>query len=171
MTQNNKGSTTTEDFGKWSLTQLAKEFQVARETVAKRLLSGNVKSSGKRNGHAVYRVSKAAEAILFPIQNKPGVGNHLDDLSPKNRLDYYRAENEKVKLGKEKKLLVEADDARTEMATIAKSGLYILETLRDTLERDFDLSQEILDSVEAKVNVLRNQWAEMKLVENNTDSV
>ena len=62
-------------------------------------------------------------------------------------------------------MLIKVEDVRAEMVMVAKSALHILETLRDTLERDFDLSQEIIDSVEAKVDALRVQWGEMMLVE------
>jgi hypothetical protein len=47
------------------------------------------------------------------------------------------------------------------MAVIAKTGLQVLETLPDILERDFAIDAKIISSVEAKIDVLREQWANL----------
>lgn len=164
MTKLRKDVVAMEDFGKWSLTQLAREFGIARNTVNKRLFESGVESAGTKNSFPVYRVKDAAKAILFPEQPAGVANNDPDELSPRDRLDHYKAENEKVKHGKETRLLVEVNDARAEMATIAKSGLHILETFRDLLERDFDLDQDIIDNVEDRIHNLRLQWSEMLLI-------
>ncbi|NOR64562.1 MAG: DUF1441 family protein [Candidatus Scalindua sp.] len=156
------------DYGKWTVTQLAVEFNISQNIVTRRLLAAGLTPIGTSGKRPTYRVGYAAEAILFP-EKKKAMTLDVDDLQPRDRLDHYKAENERVKFGRETSLLVEVDDARAEMATVAKSGLHILETLRDALESDFDLSQEIIDSVQAKVDALRSQWADMLLIPNDVD--
>ncbi len=149
-----------EDWFCWSLNQLSREFGLARETVSRRLSDAGVASAGERRGHPVYKVGAAARAILLSQQKSFSSISDPDSLAPKDRLDHFRSENERIKLEKETGLLVHVEDARAQMAEIAKTGLQILETLPDILERDFQLDADIIEALEAKIDALRNNWAE-----------
>lgn len=148
-----------EDWFSWSLNQLSREFGIARETVGRRLSDANIKPAGERRGHPVYRVKDAATAILMP-QQQSAVGNDPDNMSPKERADWYKSENDRLKFEKESGVLTYANDAREQMAEVAKMGLQVLDTFTDILERDFQIEPEIIAGVEIKIDELRNNWAD-----------
>lgn len=148
-----------DDFFCWSLTQLSREFGIARETVTRRLNDAGVAAAGVRRGHPVFRVRQAAEAILVPPSRSGEFINDPDKMSPKERSDWFRSENDRVKFERDSGISVHADKAREQMAVIAKTGLEVLETLPDILERDFQLDPDIIESVELKIDALRTQWA------------
>lgn len=143
----------------WSLNQFAREFGIARETVQSRLRAANVSPTGEKRGFPVYSVSAAARAILLPETSSiPGL-NDPEKMTPKERRDWYAAELDKKKLEQVTGELVRESDSREQMAYIAKTGLQILETLPDILERDFGLDADIVSGVEEKIDVLRSQWS------------
>jgi hypothetical protein len=145
----------------WSLNQLAREFGIARETVQSRLRAANVNPSGERRGFGVYSVSAAAKAILLPTASEGVALNDPEKMSPKERSDWYRSENDRLKYERESGLAISSHETREQMAFIAKTGLQVLETLPDILERDFNLDAVIIENIEEKIAVLRDQWAEM----------
>jgi hypothetical protein len=150
-----------DDFAKWSLNMLAHEFGVARETVQNRLASANIQPAGERRGFPVYRVGPSAKAILQLQMQSAGFNNDPNTMSPQERSYWYKSENDRTKLEKEQGILVYAEDSRRAQAQIAKTGLQILETLPDILERDFNLSVDVISAVEDKLNALRDEWAEL----------
>lgn len=152
------------DWYKWSIKQLSQEFNIARDTVVRRLRAGNVDPSGQRRGHPVYSVSDAARAILMP-DSFTSIMTDPDRMSPKERADWYKSENDRLKFEKENGLVVYADDCRVQMAEIAAMGLAVLETLPDILERDFNFDPEVIVSVEQCVDSLREQWANLMEVD------
>lgn len=148
-------------FLNWSLTQLSFEFGVARETVARRISEQGIKDAGKRRGHPVYRVAEVARAILAPPVS-PGVAlNDPDLMTPKERADWYKSEIDRVKFERENGASVAVTEAREQMSVVAKTGLQVLETLPDILERDFALDAGIIAGVEAAIDGVREEWAAM----------
>jgi hypothetical protein len=145
----------------WSLNQLAREFGIARETVQARLRACDIKPSGERRGFPVYRVSEAAKAILVQPQSIGAAMSDPDRMTPKERSDWFKSENERLKYERDSGIAVDSNAAREQMAVIAKTGLQVLETLPDILERDFAIDAKIISSVEAKIDVLREQWANL----------
>lgn len=145
----------------WSLTQLSREFGIARETVSRRLAIAGVDSSRMRRGYSVYRVMPAAKAILMPPSLSGDTLNDPEKMSPKERADWFKSENERLKFERDSGISVYSDDAREQMAVIAKTGLQVLETLPDVLERDFNLDTEIIIGIENKIDELRTQWANL----------
>jgi len=143
----------------WSLNQFAREFGIARETVQSRLRAANVMPTGEKRGFPVYSVSAAARAILLPESSTPGLSDP-DRMSPKERSDWFRSENERLKYEKDSGLAVGSDESREQMALIAKIGLQVLETLPDILERDYHLDAEIIAGVETRIDTIREQWAQ-----------
>ncbi len=148
------------DWFSWSLNQLSREFCIARETVQRRLREADVKPSGERRGYPVYPVGQAAKAILMPDSQSRGV-NDPDSMTPKERADWFKSENDRIKFERESGISVVATEARTEMAKIAQTGLQVIETLPDVLERDFNLEPELIDDIERRIDALREQWAGM----------
>ena len=149
------------DWFSWSLNQLAREFGIARETVQSRLRAYDIKPAGERRGFPVYRVSEAAKAILIQPQSIGVATNDPDRMSPKERADWYKSEKDRLIVEREKSLSIGVNDSREQMAIIAKTGLQVLETLPDILERDFSLDAKIIVSVETKIDALREQWANL----------
>ena len=150
-----------EEWFNWSLTQLAREFNIARETVQSRLRAANVNANGERRGFPVYSVAQAAKAILMPHMANGHVQNDPDKMSPKERADWYKSENDRIKFERESGTAIYINDSREQMAVIAKTGLQVLETLPDILERDYGLDADIISGIEQKIDVLRNQWASL----------
>lgn len=150
---------TQNDFFSWSLNQFSREFGIARETVAKRLSDANVKPSGERRGHPVYKVKDASMAILLP-QVTPGSFDNPDLMAPSDRRHWYASELDKTKLQREQGLLVSVEDCREQLVEVIMAGLPIFDSLADELERDFGLPPEIITKVEEKVDALRVKWAD-----------
>jgi len=147
------------DWFSWSLNQLSREFNIARETVQRRLREASVDPSGERRGHPVYPVGASAKAILAPDTSASQGLNDPASMTPKERSDWYKSENDRIKFERDAGLLVSAADARTEMARVAQTGLHILETLPDILERDFNIDPDVIVGVEQRIDALREQWA------------
>ncbi|MBL4761538.1 MAG: DUF1441 family protein [Gammaproteobacteria bacterium] len=149
------------DYFNWSLSQLSRGFGIARETVSKRLTDANVKASGEKRGHPVFSVKDAASAILLH-----GVGGSFsfsnpETMAPSDRRHWYASENDRLKLEKEQGLLVSVDDVREQLVEIANISSNVLEILPDEIERDFpDKSPEIIQYIENKVHIARNQLAD-----------
>ena len=148
-----------DSFFNWSLTQLSKEFGIARETVGRRLRDANIQPSGTRRNHPVYRVSDAANAILLP-NLQTGEFNDPKSMVPKERSDWFKSENERLKFERDSGLSIDTNDSLVQMGEIAKRGLHVLETLPDILERDFNFPADVIENVESRIDVLRNEWAE-----------
>jgi len=148
-----------DEYFSWSLNQLAREFGIARETVGSRLRNAHVNPSGERRGHPVYRVGDAAAAILTPPTSEGVKLNDPDLMIPKERSDWYRSENDRVKFEKETGLTASVEDCRMQIAEAVKMGLQVIETLPDILERDFSLPPEVIASVELRLDSLREAWA------------
>jgi hypothetical protein len=149
------------DWFSWSLNQLSREFGIARETVQRRLHDAGIKPAGERRGFPVYRVGESAKAILNPPGSVGSATNDPDRMSPKERADWYKSENDRIKFERESGLAVDTYQAREQMAVIAKTGLQVLETLPDILERDFNLDAKVITNVEEKIDALREQWANL----------
>jgi len=147
-------------FVNWSLNQFANEFGIARETVTRRIRDAGISQSGIRRSHPVYNVGDVARAIFLPANSsEPGL-NDPDAMTPKERSDWYKSENDRIKFERESGVVVGTDQAMVEMAEIAKMGLSVLETLPDILERDFSLDVKIIAGIEERINELREQWAD-----------
>jgi hypothetical protein len=118
----------------WSLSRLASEFCMARETVSKRLAQADVQPAGMRNGHEVYHLLDAAPAILHLPMAEP-VSDPMQ-LPPTERRAWFQSENERLKAAEKMGALVPAETHRSEMATICKTTSQVLEALPDLIERD-----------------------------------
>jgi phage terminase Nu1 subunit (DNA packaging protein) len=89
----------------------------------------------------------------------PGDDRSPEDLSPKERKDWYEGEKVRVGLEVEKGNLITLDEYRTEMARILKRVATTLETLPDTLERKCALAPEIVAKMQDELDKERSLLA------------
>jgi len=143
----------------WSLNQLSKAFGCARETVAARL--HGLKPADKRRGFNVYHIADAARAILEA--ETPTFENieDPDKLPPRDRLDWYKAENEKTKCLREAGDLIPAGDVAKEFARTVKACVMTLETLPDLLEMKCSVSPETVLVIESECDTARANLSNM----------
>jgi len=142
----------------FSLSSLAREFGIARETVTKRLAAASVQPVGKDKGHPVYKIKPAAMAILqFDEQE---VVSDPALMSPKERLDWFKSEESRLKFERETGVSVSTEQARLEMANIIQTVTKTLDTIPDILERDCRLPPDSVLQVEKAIDALRIQMAE-----------
>ncbi len=143
----------------WSLSQLSRSFGPARETISKRLYAAGVKASRKRGGHDVYHIAEAAAAILADGIQKHEPVEDPDQLPPKDRLDWYKGENEKTKYLREAGTLIHENEVAQEMAHVVKTCVRTIETLPDVLEMKCGLSSDVINLIEAECDNARIQLA------------
>lgn len=151
---------TLEEAFEWSISRLARGFDLHRDTVRKRLNEAGVVPAGKKGGYPVYKVKDAARAILAPEMGMPaeGAGADPDSLpSAFERKAWFQSENYRVQLEKELRHLVPDHDHAREMSRLAKSVASALESLPDLLERDAGIEGEALDVVQRVVDELRER--------------
>ena len=142
----------------WSISRLARGFELHRDTVRKRLTDAGVVPAAKRNGYSVYRVKDAAKAILAPEMGMPASGqSDPDSLTSFERKAWFQSENERIKLEKDLRNLVPDHEMAREMSRFAKNIAAALESLPDVLERDAGLEGEALDVVQRVADEFREQ--------------
>lgn len=144
-----------------SLSSLAREFGMARETISKRLLAAGIQPSGRNRGNDVYRVGAAARAIV--AADYGGVAGPVIDpetLGPKDSKDYWGGRNEKLKYEKDSGLVIEAPDHDDAVAELAKIFILTADSITDMLERRCGLLPDQLEVVENSINEIRTQLAE-----------
>lgn len=127
-----------------SISQIAAEFGVTRETAAKRIDEAGIKPAGMRGGYPVYRLRDVLPAIL---QNTNGEMDP-DKLKPFERRAFYQGELDKLKLQFERGESVPVFEVETGYAMLMKIARRALETLPDVLERDAGLSKQQLTRVD-----------------------
>lgn len=140
---------------RFSINRLAAEFGMGRDTVSKRLQLANVSPSGFNAGHAVFRLRDAVPAILdVHLTDEDG---HTDPgkLKPTERRAWFQSENERLKFEQDLGQLILASEVQSEMATLAKIVVRVLETLPDTVERDLRCGPEVVEYLQRKVRELR----------------
>lgn len=149
----------------YSIAKLANEFEMARETVTKRLQDGHVAPSGERGGHPTYRLRAAVPALFFVSTAVGESGGPV--LRPTDALALERAAESRVDRAlKERKLqeleggLVAADEVRLEMANLIKPMLQLLDILPDVLERDCGLSPKMVVRMQELISRERETLAE-----------
>jgi hypothetical protein len=140
----------------WSISRLAGEFGLARETIAKRLTTAHVTPSGTRQGYPTYRLRDAVPAIFTPALTS---GVDPRDLAPTLRDAWYRSESRRLAVETTAAQLIPAEEVRREFADFAKSLVQFLVTLPDHLERDAGLSPEQVDAMHEAIDTQREALA------------
>lgn len=139
-----------------SIRRLAEEFSMARETVSRRLAEANVKPAGQRQGHAVYRIKQAAEALLAAGHGESGDGSGAPidpkKLHPQDRNAWYQSELKRIQVELETSQLIPAAEVEAALADQLKSLVQFLVTLGDQLERDVALTPEQIESMNQSID-------------------
>lgn len=133
---------------------LAEEFGVDRRTVKKRL--ADTRPDGEQSGHPAWYLVSAAPMLVASVVSIADA-NDPDKLLPKDRLDYYKAEREKLKFEEEIGELIPVEQVRIETAGILKTIVSSIACLPDELERICLLDGKGVQRVQDVVDNVRNQ--------------
>lgn len=145
----------------YSINRLAAEFSMGRDTIKKRLSEAGTRPAKTEAGHPVFFLRDAVPA-LFEFGSGDGTG-----MRPQDELALERAAESRVdralkerKLQELEKQLVRVDEARLEMADMAKSVIQLLDILPDVLERDCGLPAAAVIRCQEVIERERAQLAE-----------
>lgn len=154
-----------------SVRRLSEEFGMARETVTKRLANSNVRPAGSRQGHPVYRIKDAAQALLD--SSMTGADGEIDPakLSPQDRNAWYQAEGRRVDLEARTGQLIPAGEVHEQFALLVKTVNGVLDTLPDTLERDKRITPAQVEYVIAVKDQLKRDLVRMVTEEDPAEDV
>ena len=141
-----------------SISRLATEFGMARETVAKRLRSAGIQADGKKDGYPVYRLRDAAPALIEAAPTDEAGDVDPDKLPPEKRRAWFQSERERMEVEAKAGKLIPALEHERDRARLVGMVVQAFETLPDVLERDEGLQphqvervQQVLDGVRAKL--------------------
>ncbi len=114
----------------WHATRYSDVLQLDRRVVAKALEAIPAQT---RNGVRVWHVREGMRAIF---------GKDKQEMTPREQLDYYRAQREKLKLGEEIGKVIPAAEVERIASEAFKALALVLSTLPDALERGCALSPD-----------------------------
>lgn len=125
----------------WTATYYSDVLKIDRRVVAQALEA--VPSTTVKN-RRVWHIRDAMPAIFRRVLGVESDGNGDDPkkLPPRDRLDHYRAERERLKLEQETRSLIPATEVEVAIGVALKAIAQALETLPDVLERDAALSPD-----------------------------
>lgn len=123
----------------FSVSRLAEEFGMARETVSKRFREAGVPSSGSRNGYPVYGLRDALRA-LFPTRSLDGVIDPKT-LPPVERSAWFQSEIKRMDVEARARELIPSDEYYAGLATMANDMVRFLETLPERLDKGLSPEQ------------------------------
>jgi len=117
--------------------------------------------------HGEYFLAASVRSYINFLQKDGVIDEDLSIERLRQEIKVLKGRSKKLSLENDKtdNLLVDTEEASYHMGMIAKSGLRILETLCDSLESDYELAPEIIEGIEIKIDLYRNEWA--NLVEGN----
>ena len=130
----------------WTATRYSDVLKMDRRKVAAALETA---VSAEINGRRVWHVRDGMPAIFEVAKKNPA------EMEPKDELDYYKAQREKLRLGHEIQQLVVADDAQTTIATAYQALAQTLDGLPATLAASCALPEAAVDSVRQALSVAR----------------
>lgn len=145
-----------------SISQIASEFGMSRNTVSARIAALGLSPDGKRGGYPVYRLRDVVRiAAQVEHTQAPGAADFDPaQLRPSERRAWYQSENERLKFETDCRHLVPEIEVASEFAALAKAITQSLETLPDRAERDTRCSPEVVEYLIAEVRTMRNEIAQ-----------
>jgi len=149
-----------------TVTQLAEESGIARETVTKRLSGAGVTPAGKRGSYTVYRLRDALPAVL-QLDSDNADPERLD---PFKRRAYWQAENERLKHNEAQELLIPAAEVEATMARLFKTVVNAFEVAPDIVERDCGVSPDVIERLDRHFNTRRMEIYE-QIVESEPEQL
>lgn len=143
-----------------SVSQIAAELGMSRNTVAKRIEMLGIRPEGKRAGYAVYRLR---DIVAIAGTDSSGWGDGSIDpmkLPPTERRAWYQSENERLKAEGEMGRLIPARQFEDEMARVLGIVRRRHATLPDRAERDLRPGPEVIEWLEGEIENLGNELAD-----------
>ena len=113
-----------------------------------------------KGNRKVWHVRQGMRAIfsLPAVQRSLAIHDDCSDpakLPPKDRLDWFRSERERLKLESEQQALLPAVEVESTMAKLCKAIAQTLDTLPDVVERDCALSGEAVAVMQRVIDEAR----------------
>lgn len=136
----------------WSATRYSDVLQLDRRVVAQALEKA---PSTTHAGVRVWHVRDAMPAIFERI-NGGTANRNPNEMDPKDELDYYRAQREKIKLAEDIRKMVPAADIERTITGAFKALAQTLDTLPDALERDCGLPPAAVVAAHHAVDAARD---------------
>ena len=140
-----------------SISTLAREFGMGRDTVSKRLEQCGVKSADEVKGYPVYRIAEATKAILGPAISSASESDP-ESLPPFERKAWYSGESERLKVAVEKRHLVPSEEVEAQLAAVIKRTVQMLATLPDRLERNCGLAPSVVERIVMECDAIRADY-------------
>lgn len=150
------------DGGSVSLSALARGFECSRETVRKRLIARDVQPTGEISGNPVYPLVPSLLAMRQEDRQQWGAmltPEEAAKLPPADRKSWYASEKDRLQVAREQGHLVDAQDAREEMAALVKILAAACDSIPDELERELRLPPAQVALIEQKLDEIRVQIA------------
>ena len=138
--------------GLYSISWLARQFCLDRETVRKRL--ADVEPSGRQNGYKVWSIRAAALHLVGSVV-APGTDFDPETLPPESRDKWFASELKRLQLAREQGDLIPLEEVREEWAAVMKTIVAHLEAIPDLLEAEFQLTPGQVDDLERVIDEIR----------------
>jgi len=143
----------------WTATKFSDTLKVDRRVCQQALETAPYRMIGKRQ---VWHVREGFEAIY---RRKYGLDSASDTvnpakLPPKDRLDHFKAERERLKLAQEVRALLPAVEVEAVAGEAFKVIAQAIDVLPDTLERDGHLSPDAVALVQRILDQARERLYE-----------
>ncbi len=125
----------------WTSTKYSDVLKLDRRVVAQALETATYRMIGTRK---TWHVRDGMPAIFRRVFGVGSAGEQInpDKLPPRERLDHYKAERERIKLSQEVRVLIPAVEIEQVIGEAFKTIAQTLDVLPETFERDFSLSPE-----------------------------
>ena len=134
----------------WTQTRFSDVLKLDRRVVATALAAVPHRMIGARK---VWHVREGMPAIFGGASGKR---QNPDDMEPKDELDYYKAQREKIKLAQDIGQMVMASDVERSIGEAFKTLAQTLDGLPDSLERSHGLAPAVIAGIHASIDVARN---------------
>jgi hypothetical protein len=155
----------------WPTTRYSDVMKIDRRVVAQALETVH---SMERNGARVWHIRDGMPAIFRRLHGLDAADGTADPkkLPPKDRLDHYRAERERIKLEQEMGTLLTALEISNLFTRGMKEQKDALSNIRTAVEHHCDVSIEVLTLIEQIVDRALEENVEnwRKLVDGNERS-
>jgi hypothetical protein len=140
----------------WPTTRYSDVLRIDRRVCAQAL---ETVPSMERNGARVWHIRDGMPAIFRRLHGLDAADGTADPkkLPPKDRLDHYRAERERIKLAQEVRILISAAEIEQESSLAFKMLAEGLDGIRTNLEHHCGLPHEAVSLVEQIIDKTRDQ--------------
>jgi hypothetical protein len=139
----------------WTSTKFSDVLKIDRRVCQQALETAPYRMMGKRQ---VWHVRDGMPAIFRRVHGVEGAGEQVNPakLPPKDRLDHYKAERERIKLAQEVRVLIPAAEMEQVIGEAFKTIAQTLDVLPETFERDFALPPEAVIRFRSAIDSARD---------------